>query len=33
MGKEILTRPCNEGPCAGPDPTITKVLPLAVKTV
>jgi len=33
MGKEILTRPCNENACVEPDPTITKILPLAVKTV
>jgi len=33
MGKEILTRPCNENPCNEPDPTVTKILPLAVKTV
>jgi hypothetical protein len=33
MGQEILTRPCNMNACAEPDPTVTKILPLAVKTV
>ena len=33
VGQELITRVCNTNDCAEPDPTVTKILPLAVKTV